>query len=44
MKETKHMSTGSLWVQQGKPNKCNSLHYEHRICNKYNHLQMARYV
>jgi len=30
MKEMKHMSTSSLWVQQRKPSKCNSLHYEHR--------------
>jgi len=44
MKEMKHMSTSSLWVQQGKPSKCNSLHYEHRKCNEYNHLQMARCV
>jgi len=44
VKEMKHMSTSSLWVQQGKPSKCNSLHYEHRKCSEYNQLQMARCV
>jgi len=44
VKEMKHMSTGSPRVQQGKPNKCNNPHYEHRKCNEYNHLQMARCV
>jgi len=44
LKEMKHMSTSSLWVQQGKPSKCNSLHYKHKKCNEYSHLQMARCV
>jgi len=44
MKEIKHMSTSSLWVQQGKPSKYNSPHYENKKCNEYNHLQMARCV
>jgi len=44
MKEMKHIATSSLWVQQGKPIKCNSPHYEHKKFNEYNHLQMARYV
>jgi hypothetical protein len=35
MKEMKHTSTSSLWVQQGKPIKCNILHYEHRKWNEY---------
>jgi len=29
IKEMKHMSTSSLWVQQGKPIEGNSSHYEH---------------
>jgi len=29
-KEMKQMSTSSLWVQQEKPSKWNSLRYEHR--------------
>jgi len=40
----KHMSKSSLWVQEGKPSKCNNPHYEHRKCNEYTHLQMARCV
>jgi len=44
IKEMKHMSTRSLWVLQGKPSKCKSLHYEHRKYNEYNYLQMARSV
>jgi len=44
MKEMKHTSTSSQWEQQGKPGKCNSRHCEHRKCNEYNHLQMARRV
>jgi len=44
MKEIKHMSTSNLWVQQGKQRKCNSVQYQHREWNGYNHLQMARCV
>jgi len=44
MKEIKHMSTSSLRVPQGKQSKCNSLQYQRREWNGYNHLQMARCV
>jgi len=44
IKEVKNMSTSSLWVQQGKPIEYNSPHYEHRKCNEYNYLQMARCI
>jgi len=44
MKEMKHMSTSCQWVQQAKPSNWNSPHCEHRKCNEYSHLQMARCV
>jgi hypothetical protein len=43
MKEMKHMSNKEP-VNATRETKCNSLHYGHRKCNEYNHLQMARCV